>query len=210
MPVFPIRSLMLILPWAAIGVALAIVAVGAAKGKNVFKNQAVAWLTTIVMVCVAIGIGYAKAPVSNPAHSPDYPPETAPPAAAESYVWDDAGVLSSQTKRVLDQRNERLWDRHSVSIGVVTCNYEDDLGDYAMRCVEDMGLGGYDMIVALDIGGENYWLIQGNDLRRAFTDDDCSNYAYDYMEDYFARGMYDDAVLALTEALEVWYADYYG
>lgn len=210
MMISPIRSLMLILPWAAIGVALAIVAVGAARGKNVFKNQAVAWLTTIVMVCVAIGIGYAKAPVNNPAHSPDYPPETAPPAAAESYVWDGAGVLSSQTKRVLDQRNKRMWDRHSVSIGVVTCDYEDDLGAYAMRCAEDMGLGGYDMIVALDIGGENYWLIQGDSLRRAFTDQDCSDYAYDYMEDYFARGMYDDAVLALTEALEVWYADYYG
>ena len=58
--------------------------------------------------------------------------------------------------------------------------------------------------------GENYWLLQGNDIRRDFTDQDCSDYAYDYMEDYFARGMYDDAVLALTEALEIWYDDYYG
>ena len=200
--------LIFILCIAAVGVAMGGVAAGVKnKRVNIFKTQAGAWLVTIIMVIAAIGIGYARAPANNP--RPEYPPETAPPAAAESYVWDDAGVLSSQTKRVLAQRNERLWDRHSVSIGVVTCDYEDDLGDYAMRCAEDMGLGGYDMIVALDISGENYWLVQGDDIRRDFTDNDCSDYAYDYMEDYFARGMYDDAVLDLTEALEDWYAGYY-
>ena len=93
----------------------------------------------------------------------------------------------------------------------VTCNYgRDDLYDYALQCVGDMGLGGYDMLVALDISGENYWLLQGNDLRRDFTDNDCSNYAYDYMENSFARGMYDDAVLDLTGALEEWYGSYNG
>ena len=210
MMISPIRLLMLILPWAAIGVVLAIVAVGAAKGKNVFKNQAVAWLTTIVMVCVAIGIGYAKAPVNNPAPSPDYPSETIP-AAAGSYVWDDAYVLSSQAERELDQRNDRLWDRYSVSIGVVTCNYgREDLDEYALKCAEEMGLGGYDFIVALDISGENYWLIQGNDIRRDFTDQDCSDYAYEYMEKSFARGDYDNAVLRLTKALETWYGSYDG
>ena len=201
------RILMLILPWAAIGVALALVAAGAATGKNVFKKQAVAWLTTIVMVVVAIGIGYAKAPINNPAPEPDLP---SAPAATASFVWDNAQVLSNRTERELDERNGRLWDNYGVSIGVVTCNYgRGDLGEYAMQCAEDMGLGGYDMIVALDISGENYWLVQGDDIRRDFTDNDCSDYAYDYMEDYFARGMYDDAVLDLTEALEDWYAGYY-
>lgn len=211
MMISPIRLLMLILPWAAIGVALALVAAGAVKGKNVFKNQAAAWLTTIVMVVLAIGIGYAKAPVNNPAPSPDYPAETIPPAAASSYVWDNARVLSSKTVRQLDQRNQRLWDYYQVTVGVVTCNYgRDDLYDYALQCAEDMGLGGCDMIVVLDISGDNYWLLQGDDLRRDFTDQDCSDYAYDYMEDYFARGMYDDALLDLTEALEAWYGNYYG
>ena len=211
MMISPIRLLMLILPWAAIGVVLAIVAVGAAKGKNVFKNQAVAWLTTIVMVCVAIGIGYAKAPVNNPAPSPDYPAETIPPAASGSYVWDDANALSAQTERVLDQRNDRLWQRYSVTIGVVTCNYgRDDLDQYAMKRAEEMGLGGFDMIVALDISGDNYWLIQGNDISGAFTDQDCSDYAYEYMEYDFARGFYGDGLLSLTEALEAWYGVYYA
>ena len=204
---------LLVLPWAAMGIALAIAAAGAVTGKNVFKKQGVAWLTTIVMVVVAIGIGYAKAPVKPPASNPAPAPEPGfqqGPGSYPSYVWDDANALSSRTEQELDQRNERLWDRYSVSIGVVTCDNAGDLGEYALECAAKMGLGGYDFVVALDIRGENYWLVQGDDIRRDFTDDDCSDYAYDYMEDYFARGMYDDAVLDLTEALEAWYGDYYG
>lgn len=202
---------LLVLPWAALGVALAVVAAGAVTGKNVFKKQRVAWVLTIVMVCVSIGIGYAKAPVKPPANQPE-PMETRAPAAypADSLVWDDAGALSDQTERELDKRNERLWNSCQASIGVVTCDNERDLGDYAMECAEKMGLGGYDFIVALDIAGENYWLLQGDDLRRDFTDQMCSDYAYDYMELDFARGDYDDAVLGLTKALEAWYETYYG
>ena len=200
-----------VFPWAAIGIALAITAVGAVIGKNVFKKQGVAWLLTIVMVCVAISVGYAKAPVYSPAPSPDYPAETIPPAAAGSFVWDDAGVLSKQTVRTLDERNQRLWDRHGVTVGVVTCNYNrNDLYEYAVKMFEEMGLGRYDMLVVLDIRGENYWLYTGNDVAWDFSDEDCTNYACDYMENWFARGNYDDAVLDLTEALEIWYGDYYN
>lgn len=203
------RTLLFILPWAAIGIALAVVAAGARKGTNVFKTQAVAWLLTIVMVVVAIGIGYAAATFNDPV--PDSPSETIAPAGAASFVWDEAGVLSGKTVRTLDERNQRLTGRYGVVIGVITCNYgRDDLGDYAMQCAEDMGLGGYDMIVALDISGDDYWLIQGNMLTWDFTDDDCSDYAYDYMESWFVRGDYDNAVLDLTEALEAWYGTYYG
>ncbi len=201
-------TFLFVLPWAAIGVALAIVAAGAATGKNVFKKQGVAWLTTIVMVIAAIGIGYANAPVNRPAPEPNRPGSASVPDL--NYVWDDADALSAQTERELSQRNGRLWDRYSVSIGVVTCNYgRDDLDEYAMQCAEDMGLGGYDFIVALDIAGENYWLIQGNDLRRDFTDQDCSDFAYDCMEQSFAKGDYDKAVLKLTQALEDWYNNYF-
>ena len=200
------RMLLFILPWAAIGIALAIVAAGAVMGKNVFKKQGVAWLITIVMVVVSIGIGYAKAPINNPVPEPDLPNA---PAASDTFVRDDANVLSSQTERELAERNQRLWERHNITVAVVTCNNQRDLGDYAYRQAVAMGLGGYDMVVALDIRGDNYWLLLGADVDKDFPYDP-SDYAYDYMEDYFVRGMYDDAVLDLTAALESWYGVYYG
>lgn len=212
MPIFPIRLILLVLP---VALAAIILAAAGKRGTGVFKKQGVAWGITVLMIFAAIGIGYAKAPANYPVPEPDMPlqtipPAAAPPASADSYVWDNARVLSARTVRELDQRNEKLWWYCSATIGVVTCNYGgDDLYSYAMQCAEDMGLGGYDMIVALDISGDNYWLLQGNDIRRDFTDNDCSNYANDYMEEFFARGDYDGAVLSLTEALEAWYGSYY-
>ena len=189
---------------AAVGAAMGGVAAGVKNKKvNIFKTQAGAWLFTIVMVNAAIGIGYAKSPLAGTQEPrPDVPNA---PASADSYVWDDANVLSGQTERVLNERNGRLWDRYSVTIGVVTCNYgRADLGAPALRCAEDMGLGGYDMIVVLDISGDNYWLLLGDSLTS-----DCSGYASEYMEYWFVRGDYDNAVLDLTEALERWYGDHY-
>lgn len=206
LPVFPIRFLMLLLP---VVIAAGVLAFASQRGRAVFQKQGVAWGLTALMVVAAIGIGYAKTPVNGPTPAPDYPSETIPPAASGSFVRDDANALSARTERELAERNNRLWQRHNVTVAVVTCNNQRDLGDYAYRQAVNLGLGGYDMVVALDIRGDNYWLLLGADVDRDFPYDP-SDYAYDYMEDYFVRGMYDDAVLDLTEALEDWYGDCYG
>lgn len=202
----PINPFLLVIT--AVVIAAGVLGFASVKGGGFLKKQGVAWGLTLLMVFAAVGIDYAKAPANNyPAPEPDLP---GAPNGAASFVWDDAGVLSSETVRTLDQRNERLWKQYGVSIGVVTCNYgRDDLDQYAMKRAEEMGLGGYDMIVALDISGDNYWLIQGSDISGAFTDQDCSDYAYEYMEYDFARGFYGDGLLSLTEALESWYEDYF-
>lgn len=205
------RIALFILPCAALGILLGVFAAGVKKGTNIFKLPAVAWMLTGVMVVVAIGIGIEKTEgshVPEPAPTPGSGLQQGP-GSYPSYVRDDANVLSAQTERELALRNERLWERHNITVAVVTCNNQRDLGDYAYQQAVNMGLGGYDMVVALDIQGENYWLLLGDDVGVDFPYD-CSEYAYDYMEDYFVRGMYDDAVLDLTEALEVWYGGYYG
>lgn len=213
MPIFPIKLLLLAVP---VVIAAGVLGLAASKGGGL-KNQGVAWLLTALMVVAAVFIGIGRSPLNNPkqdaAPAPTVSLQQGPgtaPDLSESFVWDNAQVLSRDTVRQLDQRNERLWRSCSVTIGVVTCDYGgDDLYGYAMQCASDMGLGGYDMIVVLDIQGDNYWLLQGNDVRGEFTDNDSSNYAYEYMERDFARGDYDSAVLSLTKALEDWYERHY-
>ena len=188
--------------------AVIILAVVGKRGTGVFKKQGEAWGLTVLMIFAAIGIGYAKSPMAGtPGPRPDVPNA---PGGASSFVRDDAGVLSAETVRELDRRNQRLWERYSVSIGVVTTgSAQRDLYQYAMKASEEMGLGGYDMIVVMDIGGDNYWLLQGNDISRDLTNEDCTDYAYEYLEYDFARGMYGDAALELTQALERWYETYF-
>ena len=120
----------------------------------------------------------------------------------------EAYILSMKEKEeILEATVDQVKGRIPVYAGTGCISTRDTV--YLSKRAEEMGLGGYDMIVALDISGDNYWLIQGNDLRRDFTDSDCSDYAYEYMEYDFARGMYGDALLDLTEALEIWYGNYF-
>ena len=189
---------LLILP---LVIAVAVLVFVGGRGASVFKKQGVAWGLTALMIIAAIGIGNIKAFANS----------SVPEESSQPYVRDNAGVLSYNTLTQLTQRNQRLYDKYGVVIGVVTCNYgRDDLYNYALKQAEEMDLRGYDFLVVLDIKGDNYWLIQGADLVDDFTDDDCADYAWDYMESYFARGDYDGAVLSLTEMLELWYGTYFG
>ena len=188
---------MLVLP---VVIAVGVLAFVGGRGASVFKKQGVAWGLTALMIVAAIGIGYGKAYSGSLEHP-----------AGSMYVQDGANVLSAATENRLADRNSRLASRYGVGIAVVTCNYgRDDLGSYVDKRGEEMNLGRRDFIVVLDVRGDNYWLGRGEDLARAFTDDDCGDYAWEYMEDFFAVGDYDGAVLALTEMLEAWYGTYFG
>jgi len=215
MAIFPIR-LMIVL--AVVLVAFSILGIMAGGKAGFLKKQRVAWTLAILMIAASVGIGQAKAsaghntPAPEPTGAPTVPPQPVTPAEQDSYVYDEAGVLSSSTIKTLDRRNEKLLKDMNTAIAVVTCNYgRSDLYDYALERGEEMELGQYDFIAVLDISGENYWLVQGAGLYNEgwFSDDDCSRYAQKYMEKDFARGDYDGAVLSLTEALEEWYYDNY-
>ena len=178
---------------------------------KLLKKQGVAWVITIVMILIAIGIGSAKAP-------PDYtdspipaPTATVPPVSSDAYfVYDDAGVLNSSEEAKLSKLNRELADRYGSVVACVTTNYGyNDLYNFALDYAEHIGLGGYDFIVVLDISGENYWLVQGAELVYDFTDEDCGDYAWNYMENDFARGDYGDALINLVDALADWYRYYY-
>lgn len=169
---------------------------------NLLKKRGFAVAVTIVLILAAVVIGRAKGPGDSHVSYSD--------GSGSWYVYDDANVLSSTTERTLRDRNQQLDDSMGVVVACVTCNYgKDDLYSYAMNYAETIGLGQYDFIVVLDISGENYWLIQGSGLVDLFSDDDCAAYAWDYMEEDFAAGNYDDALLNLTQALSRWYSDHY-
>ena len=171
---------------------------------NILKKQGVAWVITIVMIVAAIGIGAGKANTS--AVTPE-PSQTYAPIVndASQYVYDDAGVLSSSEEKELSRLVGEMYASTGSVVACVTTNYGwDDLYDFALDYADSIGLGAYDFIVVLDISGENYWLVQGIGLVDYFTDDDCGDYAWNYMEDHFARGDYGSALTELVKALYDW------
>ena len=175
---------------------------------SILKKQSVAWGIAILMVLAAVGFGLAKAPGrSQPGNDrPNVATPTPETDRGIQAVYDEANVLSDDTEAYLTQRNDELLARHQAMVSFVTVNENsDDLGQFALDYARQIGLMSVDMIVVLDISGENYWLVQGADLVDKFTDEDCSNYAWDYMEADFATGDYDGAVIRLMDALCQWY-----
>jgi uncharacterized membrane protein YgcG len=192
---------------------------------SILKKQSVAVLLTICMIAAAVGIGQAKARVtaSTPmgtdsvivTETPSGGDTAQAPSATSvvseyTNVYDNAGVLSESTMQKLSALNDELESKFGVNVAVVTTNYgRSDLGSWAIEYADDIGLGADDFIVVLDISGDNYWLVQGAGLVSVFTDDDCGDYAYTYMEKSFAKGDYDSAVLSLAQALSDWYTNNY-
>lgn len=181
---------------------------------NILKKQGVAWVITIVMILAAIGIGQAKSttisttPLPGPSSTV---PIQVPSHGVGSYVYDDANVLSAEDEATLSQLNQEMYAKFGTVVACVTTNYgRDDLYSFALDYADSIGLYGTDFIVVLDISGDNYWLIQGADLVDMFTDDDCGDYAWSYMESHFARGDYGSALIELSKALYDWYqANFY-
>ncbi|MGN0968026.1 MAG: TPM domain-containing protein, partial [Oscillospiraceae bacterium] len=80
-----------------------------------------------------------------------------------------------------------------------------DLGDFCLDLGDKWGLSGQDMILVLDIGGDNYWLVQGYDLVDSFSDDMAGQYARQFLENDFAANNYGAGVVKLFDALCAWY-----
>lgn len=187
---------------------------------NLLKKRGVAWFLTAVMIVLAVCIGAENATTSTPSYTRPIPdpgatstivPLDPEPMSGAYYIMDNAGVLTDATIAELSRRNMTLMNDMNVVIGCVTANYGGDLGSYAMEAASDLDLAENDFIVVLDISGDNYWLVQGSGLVEVFTDSDCSDFAYSYLERDFAAGRYGDALLNLTQALSDWYyANYNG
>ncbi len=178
---------------------------------NTLKKPVVAWSIVIVVIIIAVAIGLFRGRTAPNTPAPGGPAAPAPGIGSTyTLVYDDANVLSNSDERKLGKINDELISRYDCAVAVVTCNYGgSDLYDYAMEYAEAINLGRTDFIVVLDISGENYYLVQGTNLVDWFSDQDCVDYARDYMEWDFARGNYGDAALNLSEALADWIADNY-
>ena len=172
---------------------------------NFLKKQGVAWIITIVLILIGIGLG--RTAVSEP--KPDYPPSASAPIL-KSYVFDEANILSSSEEKELDGLNRKLLDSMGVIVACVTT--EDGRGDIyglALDYADRIGLEEFDFIIVVDMSSEQYILVQGSGLTDLFTDRDCEEYADRYLLDGLNRGDYGAAFLELAAALADWYAAHY-
>ena len=122
---------------------------------------------TVAVILVMSLWGIRKAPAQLPA------------VQTGQWVYDGADVLSAEEEQYLTQGNAELLSARGAVVAVATVPNAKgwDLWDFCLDLGDKWGLSGQDMILVLDIGGDNYWLVQGYDLVNSFSDDMAGQYA---------------------------------
>lgn len=109
-----------------------------------------------------------------------------------SYVSDNAGVLPQVTKDYLNQSSNRYAATTGSGIYVVTVKNTGgkSLQDYTYAKFAGVAAGPRDVMLVLDIGGDNYHVLQGKSIDRVLTNDRISGILNTVLEPKFAAKDY--------------------
>ena len=162
---------------------------------KLLKNRGVAIVLTVLMIAGSVFVGLKLAPADLVS------------LRGSSWISDTADVLSPETEAYLNQKNSALMETKGAKFAVATVKDARgwNLGDYAYQLAKQWNLSEMDFILVLDIGGDNYWMVQGAALVNSFTDGMINSYVARYLEPGFAAKNYDLGVKTLFDQVYAWY-----
>ncbi|MCE3200946.1 TPM domain-containing protein [Paenibacillus sonchi] len=123
-------------------------------------------------------------------------------AGSKNYVADNAGVLPKVTKDYLNQSGNRYQPtaRSGVYIVTVKNSGNQSLEDYTYAKFASAGAGPNDVMLVLDIGGDNYHALQGKNIDGILTNDVVSRILTTELEPQFAKKNYAAGATAAANA----------
>ena len=166
-----------------------------------------------VVLAVGLTVLVPAAFAATKAQLPDLP--------SDQCVVDDAGVLSSSTKTMIENLNTQLTQQcEGAQIGVLTVEYTGSLSteDYAVQAANTWGLGSSSknngvlillVMQSAQYSDGDYYLATGDGFRNTTLEKQASAIAQT-MEDSFAAGDYDAAVTTCANNVASTIADIYG
>lgn len=122
------------------------------------------------------------------------------PDAPDSFVLDEADVISAETESYINEQNKTLSEACGAQIVFVTVDFTGDytIEDYAYEVFNKWGIGDKDenngLLFVLAIGAEDYYALPGSGVTDLFSGGTLSTLLNDYLEADFAAGNYDDGV----------------
>ena len=119
-------------------------------------------------------------------------PVWAIPARPDSqYILDEAGVLSEDTIRSLQQRSASLHTQTGAELAVVVTNDTgSDIQNYAEEIYKSWDISNAGILLVLSIQEDDYYAMYGWAVTDYF-ENDIQDILYEYLEDDFAMGNYD-------------------
>ncbi len=161
------------------------------------KKFPVAVVLTLVVILGCIGVGQA----TKEADLPD--------VTFGTWVEDSAGILSSSTLAALEEYND-AWDAAYTSVlAVATVNSTSgwEISEFTLEVADAWGLGSWDMILIIDVGGDQCYMDCGDDIYAYMDDDQINTYINSYLYSDLKSGNYDEGLLTFFEAWDEWYTE---
>lgn len=125
-----------------------------------------------------------------------------PQPTVDFYVYDEANVLSAETKSTILAKNAELNEKYGVQIVVMTVSLlpGSDLesrATYLTSVIQSWKIGGEQgngLILALSISDEDYVAVAGNNFKPEFTNVVLKNLLNEQLEPDFKNKAYDAGV----------------
>ncbi|MBQ9413736.1 MAG: TPM domain-containing protein [Clostridia bacterium] len=114
------------------------------------------------------------------------------------YVYDGANVISAETEAMLRSECARMEAQCGLQFTVVTMPTVDrSLYEYTAALIADWKIGGSSgrgVVLLLDIGGDDYYMLAGDGAKSYFTNPVLQSLVNTNMEPSFAAKQYDSGV----------------
>lgn len=176
----------------------------AEKGLVIMKQKHVLRRAGVFLAACALAVLFAVSALA--AGIPDAP---------ESFVYDEADVISASTEQYINEKNAALDEACGAQIAIVAVDFTGDysIDDYAYELFNKWGIGDKSkdngLLFVLSIGAEDYYAMPGEGITGVFSGGTLSTLLNDYLEADFAAGNYDAGVRkTFDRALEIMLAHY--
>ncbi|NLB15584.1 MAG: TPM domain-containing protein [Clostridiales bacterium] len=131
-------------------------------------------------------------------------------------VYDDTGLISSETREYLIVLNDMLYEncRGQTVIAMFTGIGGEDIAELAKQCFNGWGIGDSEynrgVLFLMTAAEDDYWALQGKGLEDSLTSGEIGIILDESVEPYFAAKDYDGAAKAFAEAVYKKLASIYG
>ena len=131
-------------------------------------------------------------------------PVAAPQVKPGDWIYDSADVLSDAAENQIRSYNQSFDTEYGsiIAVAAVPSTRGWDMDDYAMEAAERWELSPNDLILVLDIGGQDAYFLEGGNWPGL----DCSGMLDEVVAADFFAGDYEGAVLSLFDAMSGWYS----
>ena len=153
--------------------------------KDFFNHKNVAVTITLVVIAIALVIGFTSAPKQAATSTTSQTAASVSSDAAgwakknygqyEDFLEDDADLFSDTTLETFAKYNAQLDYTYGSIMGLVTTDDLDgkSMADYAIDESAELELGDSDMLLLIDTDSEQWYLAYGDEMA-SYVDNDLS------------------------------------